>query len=369
MSGRFEAAPRVYQIASCIYFSTVIDDELLVLFASLSALELKWLVRIILRRVTIGLGARTILKALHPHANDIYARSTHLSLVCRFIAQPQPQKQLPSSDANDANNDAAAGLQLISIQPGRPFRPMLCEAVRCTTLEALLAAHAHVIETKLDGERFQLHWLAARAEFRYYSRRGHDYTAAFGHNAEDRNGSLSAALVQFVPHFRETRDSSRAADCILDGEMMVWDCAARRYRTKGEPGAGDVKALRRDNQLQLRPVFVAFDVLWWADACLTEKPWAERQRVLRELIPQTAYGMAEAAVLRRAEAERVRDVEHVVECVNRALDAREEGVVLKREDGRYVAGARTAGWCKVKADVSKSKNLLRIFVVMYKYQV
>lgn len=131
---------------------------------------------------------------------------------------------------------------------------------------------------------------------------------------------------------------------------MVWDSARRRYRTKAEHG-DDVKALRRDHNT-LRPAFVVYDVLWLNGQLLTEKPYAERVRVLRGLFAGIGSGVGVEGVLMRGEPEPIRDGAHVVECLNRALDGREEGVVLKREDARYVCGSRTAGWCKVKPDVS-----------------
>lgn len=136
---------------------------------------------------------------------------------------------------------------------------------------------------------------------------------------------------------------------------MVWDHDRRRFRTKAEHG-DDVKALRRDHPT-LRPAFVAYDLLWLNGQLLAQKPYAERVRVLRGLFAEIdgAGGggvTGVAGVLQRAEPVPVRDAAHAVECVNRALDGREEGVVLKREDARYVCGSRTAGWCKVKPDVS-----------------
>lgn len=292
-------------------------------------MEQKWLVRIVLRRVAVGLGARTILAALHPAANDVYARTTHLSLVCAALQQPTTgdPDHLPTV-ATSSDTDITA------IRPGRPFQPMLCARVRMSALDALIAGHAHCAETKYDGERFQIHRLSD-GTFRYYSRRGHDYTAHF-----DR--SLSADLLR-------TRSAlfRSATDAIVDGEMMVWDRQRGGYRTKAEHG-DDVKALRPEQSQLLRPAFVAYDVLWLNGQCLVRMPYGERQRVLRDLVDVHA----DRGVLSRSEPVRVRDAEHVVRCVNEALDAREEGVVLKREDGAYVAGARTAGWCKVKPDVS-----------------
>lgn len=49
----------------------------------------------------------------------------------------------------------------------------------------------------------------------------------------------------------------------------------------------------------------------------------------------------------------IRDAEHFLELFNKAFDANEEGVVIKREDSKYSPAQREkGGWFKMKADVS-----------------
>lgn len=43
---------------------------------------------------------------------------------------------------------------------------------------------------------------------------------------------------------------------------------------------------------------------------------------------------------------------HLLNLLNKAIDDREEGVVIKRIDSQYAPGKRTAGWYKIKPDVS-----------------
>lgn len=64
--------------------------------------------------------------------------------------------------------------------------------------------------------------------------------------------------------------------------------------------------------------------------------------------------------------EKIRDPEHFLECLNRAYDANEEGVVLKQEDSKYHPGQREhGGWFKMKPDVSCIYN--EIFVQFHSY--
>lgn len=79
---------------------------------------------------------------------------------------------------------------------------------------------------------------------------------------------------------------------------------------------------------------------------LIEKPYAERIRKLRTIIDEKRGG------LMLCEREKVRDADHFLECLNRAFDSNEEGVVIKQEDSKYRPGKREkGGWYKMKPDV------------------
>jgi DNA ligase-4 len=52
------------------------------LLVSLSAIQLKWLIRIILKDMHIGIKEHTILEAFHPDAMDLYNFSSSLEKVC-----------------------------------------------------------------------------------------------------------------------------------------------------------------------------------------------------------------------------------------------------------------------------------------------
>ncbi|TMW43095.1 hypothetical protein DOY81_011824 [Sarcophaga bullata] len=67
------------------------------------------------------------------------------------------------------------------------------------------------METKMDGERFQLHYKDNR--FKYISRNGVDYTESFGSSYDDEN-KLTSKLKHLLP--------IGMTSIILDGEMMVW---------------------------------------------------------------------------------------------------------------------------------------------------
>lgn len=140
----------------------MIDNELFALFVAMSALEQKWLIRIVLRRVAVGLGGRTVLGALDPAANDVYARTTHLSHVCAHLQRTANPPAATAMAVAVAGVAAAVGAAEqppleVHVRPGQPFQPQLCDRVRMRTLDQMLSGPwQYYAETKLDGERFQV---------------------------------------------------------------------------------------------------------------------------------------------------------------------------------------------------------------------
>lgn len=56
---------------------------------------------------------------------------------------------------------------------------------------------------------------------------------------------------------------------------------------------------------------------------------------------------------------------HILECLNNAIDNREEGVVIKRAESHYSPGQRNAGWFKIKPDVIEKLFFYIIFQVNF----
>ena len=67
-----------------------------------------------------------------------------------------------------------------------PFKPMLAERMEKTSkIMKATKSEKFFVETKYDGERMQLH--KSGREYRWWSRRGVEYTHAFGGSPSDGN--------------------------------------------------------------------------------------------------------------------------------------------------------------------------------------
>lgn len=119
------------------------------LFLKLCALEQKWLIRIILRNVKIiGLNEKTILSIFHPDAKELYDVCNDLERVC--VSLPNP-----------SNRNFGIGITLL-----KPFRPMLTDRMEVSKFITQMRNKPFYVESKLDGERIQIHKKGTRFVYR-----------------------------------------------------------------------------------------------------------------------------------------------------------------------------------------------------------
>lgn len=287
-----------------------VENVLTELSEKASAFEQKWFIRLLLKRMNLGIGEARIFSILHPRAKEYYSRCSDLEKVCLAIER-----------GDEFCLDK-------SIVPFSHVRPMLCERLKTDCLYQMMGNDTVYAETKMDGERFQLH--KQDDTFKYISRNGADYTKYFGSNPNE--GNLTPLIMGLL-------DTS-VKNIILDGEMMVWDKEAESFRVKGENF--DVKHLHAGGNL--RPCFVVYDLIYLNGKCLTEKAYGDRMARLQNCFkPQVG-------VLQLGKRTKLCTLQHFMDIFNEALDANEEGVVIKLHRSKYTPGSRTGGWYKVKAD-------------------
>lgn len=173
---------------------TGIEMEMVRMLNGLSALDRKWLSRIILKKLNLGLGQRTMLKIYHKDAETFYNQYSYLSNVIKTIESGRPIDD-----------------QFSLIELFKPVRPMLCEKCHIKNIDQMLSQHEYYLETKMDGERFHIH--VKGNEFKYFSRScNEDFTTNFG--SDPSGGRYSPLLYRVL--------NGKIRNAILDGEMMVW---------------------------------------------------------------------------------------------------------------------------------------------------
>ena len=179
-----------------------------------------------------------------------------------------------------------------------------------------------LFEPKLDGYRV-LAFVDAE-KVRLQSRRGIDLTRQF-------------------PEIVRALEAQAVSSMVLDGEVIAYDGSGKPSFDALQNRA-QLKTERAILQAQRATscVFYCFDLLHFAGINLRDAPFAARKRYLAQcLLPCEPMQLVTATD---------GDGEHFYRA---ALEAGFEGMVAKRKDSRYQAGARSANWIKLKATLSE----------------
>ncbi|XP_062701194.1 DNA ligase 4-like [Aedes albopictus] len=295
------------------------QDELIRMVQGMTQLDQKWLIRIILKNLRMGMSQTKLLGLYHPKAGALFDRLSHLSKVCDAVESGEGLEEI---------GEPGSGM---AVRLFNPVKPMLCQRVDLKLVDGMLKKDEFWLETKMDGERFQIH--KEGQVFKYFSRNSYEYSHVFGENPNHPGSTLTPYLSNLL--------TASVQSMILDGEMMVFDKRELIYRDKSENT--DVKAIKADNP-ELRPCFCAYDVLFLNGKSLIMVPYAERIRLLKTLIKEK---VGFVTICHRV---KVKNGEHLVELLNHAIDAHQEGVVIKKENSAYSPNERNAGWYKIKPD-------------------
>ena len=291
------------------------------LFARLSALEGKYVVKIITGDLRIGLKEGLVEEAIAAATGRTLEAVREANLLCGDLG---------------AIYRAARGdrLDAIQLEPFRPLQFMLASPE--PTAESILARLAPPVwlEEKYDGIRCQLHKVAGRVEL--FSRDLHRITSQFP--------DLAAAC------------SGLPDDFIADGELLAWRDG------RALPFAELQKRLgRKGDDLFLGaeiPVSLSlYDLLWHNGRILLKESLRERRHRLESVVPPGHPKLRVAPVTSASTA---------VEVEAAFLRARErgnEGLMAKDPGSFYTPGRRGLAWLKLK----KAYATLDVVVVGVEY--
>lgn len=288
----------------------LVKNSLLHLITHSSALEQKWLIRMILKDMKLGVSKETVLQVFHPDAPDLYNVNTDLNKVCQQL------------------HDPSVSLSDVSIEPFSAFKPMLAAVANIRNVEKQMGNSPFYIQTKLDGERIQLH--KDGDVYKYFSRNAFEYTQQFG------GSPLQGSLTPYIHNVFK----SHVVSCILDGEMMAYNPTTEAFMQKGSKF--DIKRLMDDSDLQT--CFCVFDVLLVNDRKFGKEPLKKRLETL-----QTVFTPVKGRIHLVPKTD-ARNMQEVVNALNEAIDNREEGIMVKDPSSIYKPDKRGEGWLKIKPE-------------------
>ncbi|GAB7354218.1 hypothetical protein MBLNU459_g4762t1 [Dothideomycetes sp. NU459] len=311
------------------------DYDMLLVFEefyrSMNAIEMMWLVRMILRQMKIGASEKTILDIWHPDAETLFNVSSSLRRVCWELFSPEVRL------VGDTG-------QLTLMQC---FQPQLA-AFQMRSMEKIVD-RMHLsdddpvfwIEEKLDGERMQLHMEQDNDEpggfkFGFWSRKAKDYTYLYGRSFKDEKSALTR-------HIKGAFDKG-VRNIILDGEMITWIPSENRMRPFGTLKTAALSEKNNEFSNGDRPLYRVFDCLYLNDKSLTNYTLRDRRLALDRSVRDVhrrieKHEFVEADTPKQIEAE-----------LQKIVASSSEGLVVKRPASIYQLNQRNEDWIKVKPD-------------------
>lgn len=283
-----------------------------------SPTEAKYIVRIALGILRMGVGDMTVLDSLaiaftgEKKNKAILEHAYNLCPDVGIIAKTLATKGLKA-------------VENIGVVVGRPIQMMLAQ--RADTLEEIQERMPQGIaaEEKYDGERVQIHKKGGKIVF--FSRRLEDTTSQF----PDIAGEIKKIKGDFIIE-GEIVPIDKKTGAILPFQTLM----QRRRKYEIERYSKEIPIV----------VFI-FDVLYLNGKNIIKEPYTKRQAMLRTLIKK------EGAVLKLARKLISTDLEAVEGFFNECVERGTEGIVAKNIMGEYQAGTRGYLWIKWKREYTK----------------
>mmetsp|Transcript_35873 Transcript_35873/g.143367 ORF Transcript_35873/g.143367 Transcript_35873/m.143367 type:complete len:671 (-) Transcript_35873:2322-4334(-) len=269
-----------------------------------TAVENVWITKIILKDMKIGIGYEAVLRWYHPSALMHYKGTHNLALVCKECHDP---------DFVVEDKDC--------VTLGAPAEVLLCHRLKDShQLQDVVKAMptGFFLEPKYDGERLQLHKI--EHDIRCFSRNAIETTHLFGN-------WLRAATIRSV----------LAVDCILDGEVLLWNNSLNAFE-KFERIRGYVSGSERSEDIWVK--YVVFDVLYvdqrkgGEPSRFLSLPHRQRLEVLEKIIAK------DCNVISVAPSEYKKSVSDIFTTMEHHISNKYEGVVIKNPNAKYVLGGR-----------------------------
>jgi DNA ligase-1 len=312
--------------------------RLAALLKSVSPRSALYIARFAVGRLRLSVGAPTIIEAVarsspdHKEAKAVIERAYNL---CSDLGRA----------LKTLRERGLGALKKFKPRVGSPVRMMMAE--RLPNAEAIIKRLGRCsIESKLDGFRCQIHLSGRKSEI-------------FSRNLERTTGMFPDILAA-------ARASLRARSAIIEGEAVAINEATGEFYpfqvTAQRKRKHKIEEAARDFPLTL----VAFDLLYADGEDYMNQPYQTRRAALEKLIkpaPRSKSAKSEIAKSRSTKSAqtakstgRIRLVERLVtdaaseaqEFFDEQIERGMEGVIAKRLDSRYEAGARNFNWIKLK---------------------
>ncbi|KAJ3410685.1 DNA ligase (ATP) [Chytridiales sp. JEL 0842] len=279
-----------------------------------SPIEQKWIVRIILKELKLGITETTVFNVWHPEASEYYNSNSSLLKVAHDL------------------DDLSKSVLSDDLKLNSPFKPMLSKSVReIAEVDRLMEVKPFWIQTKLDGERMQLH--KDGDSYKWFSRNGKDYTDLYGASKYSTMAKVAQACIR-----------TDVKTCILDGELIAYSTENGGFEEFGKLKTAANNYLSLGDTAPTHPCFVVFDVLHVNGQSLLSDPLMDRYKLLSAIIKPNPNFFE---ILPYTEASTLADVTN---SLDEHMINHEEGIIIKDPTSPYLLNDRKGSWLKLKPE-------------------
>jgi len=290
------------------YISSLLNDA--------TPLEAKFVLKILLGTLRLGIAENTIMDALaiaftgkkenKEQIENAYNVSSDLGKVSLLIA-----------------TDGIDEIKKFKISLFSPIRPMLADRVKSEKEAIKKMSEIFAAEYKLDGERVQIHKQAN--EVVLFSRRLENITQYYPDIVENVKKSLSVNEGVFEAEIVPVNENT--------GEFLPFQELMHRRRK-----------YKLEKAISQYPITVNFfDVLYFDKKDCLNLEYSERRKILEKLVNEDDFLKLVPMLL-------VKNENEIEDFLENSINSGCEGLMLKTLDAPYRAGARGSNWLKLKRE-------------------
>jgi len=323
------------------------------LLNSASPLEAKYIARIPIGNLRLGIGDPTIMDAFAANLLEEAKKDKKLVKdVESSLKEKKPDKRREELDrklrlrareaieakynvysdlgslAEKLRRHGLSGLDSVEARPGIPIRPTLAERLP-TAKEIVEKLGKCAVEAKYDGFRLAIHKDGKKITI--FSRRQENVTRMFPEVVE------------------AARKQIKAKDAIFEGEALAFNDETQEYY----PFQVTIQRKRKHGIGKMAKEFpltvFAFDLLYAGGKSLMGLAFKERRKRLGKLITRGKTIVLTDSIVTGSAREMEKFFQ---ESVEKGL----EGIIAKDLDAKYIAGARKFAWIKLKRSYKGELN-------------
>src|SRR5664280_704537 len=283
------------------------------LLSSSSPTEAKYITRTVIEELRVGVGEGTIRDALATAfgvEKSVVERAHMLTNDLGLVAEVSKE-------------EGTEGLKNLTLNPGKPVKPMLAQLSPGISTSILEMGWA-LCETKYDGIRVQIHRLDN--EVNIFTR---------------RLENISKAVPEIIEYIQKSLPSE---DFIVEGEIIVTRDGkpiSFQYILQRVKRKYDIERMREEVPLKL----YLFDVLYY-NGPLIDAPFEKRREVLESIV--TVSG--DKIQLSRQVKVMPDSLQDAEDLFNESINDGHEGIMIKDPHALYMPGIRGKKMLKFKAE-------------------